>query len=278
MLSLILAVNFQVLFVLMMKWGKAHRVDMDGANLINYAVGAIVALATLFGGIPALTSSDWGVIGVLGTVNGIVFVSTLLILQWSIPKNGAALTATFFRLGVLVPVVLSVVLFSEIPTLLQGLGVLAAVAAILLFGGGSGGASMDFRVLLVVFLGGGAVDLMAKLFTRFGPEVGNSLYLAVTFVVGTILSLGLFLRAKGRLDGRALAVGAVMGVANLLCTLMILRAAAVLPSYVIFPGYSVLVILEVSLVELFTGELKLTPRRLLGWAAIALAIVLLGQS
>lgn len=277
MLSLILAVNFQVLFVLSMKWGKSHRIDMDGANFINYTFGALAALVGLFSQMPTLSSGQWATVGVLGILNGMAFVGALLLLQWSIPKNGAALTATFFRLGVLIPILLSVIFFSEIPTVLQGIGVLAALVAILLFGGGHGGAMLDFRVLLLVFLAGGVVDFMAKVFTRFAPFSGNGAYLAVTFVVGAVLSFILFLRARGRLNRGALGVGVVMGVANLLCTLMILRAAAVLPSYVIFPGYSVLVILEVSLVELFTGELTVTWRRILGWVAIALALVLLGQ-
>lgn len=54
-----------------------------------------------------------------GIINGVFFLGMLLLLQYSIKKNGAVLSSAFAKLGIMLPVAASVLFLNERPTLLQ---------------------------------------------------------------------------------------------------------------------------------------------------------------
>ena len=100
-----------------------------------------------------------------GIINGVFFLGMLLLLQYSIKKNGAVLSSAFAKLGIMLPVAASVLFLNERPTLLQTAGMLLVAAAILVINleKGKGGASSKM-LLLVLFLFSGMGDGMAKVF------------------------------------------------------------------------------------------------------------------
>ena len=82
---------------------------------------------------------------VLGVVNGILFLASFVLLQINVRRNGVVLSATFMKLGVLVPTLLSVLVFREKPEVQQVIGFLVALLAIVLinFEKGQGEAGFD---------------------------------------------------------------------------------------------------------------------------------------
>ena len=106
-----------------------------------------------------------------GIINGVFFLGMLLLLQYSIKKNGAVLSSAFAKLGIMLPVAASVLFLNERPTLLQTAGMLLVAAAILVINleKGKGGASSKM-LLLVLFLFSGMGDGMAKVFERIDDE------------------------------------------------------------------------------------------------------------
>ena len=95
----------------------------------NYLTCSI--LGGLYAGlIPVMTvHSGFGIAVGLGIVNGILLLTSFILMQASVRKNGVVLTSVFTKLGLLVPVVLSVVVFREMPTWLQITGFCMAVTA-----------------------------------------------------------------------------------------------------------------------------------------------------
>ena len=55
----------------------------------------------------------------LGFVGGILFLVSFMLLQWNTARNGIVLSSVFMKLGLLVPMVISVLFFREMPTWLQ---------------------------------------------------------------------------------------------------------------------------------------------------------------
>ena len=68
----------------------------------------------------------------LGFITGVLFLACYLVFQVSVRRNGVVLSSAFSKLGLMVSIVISVVFFGEKPTMLQTLGFLLAVSAILL--------------------------------------------------------------------------------------------------------------------------------------------------
>ena len=106
--------------------------------------------------------------------------------MWNVRKNGVILSSTFMKLGVIVPSALAVLWFGEKPGWNQGVGLLIAVVAILLINlekGAvrTGGSSKAGLVLLL--LGGGLGDAMAKFYDAYGKASFGSFFLMLSFLV-----------------------------------------------------------------------------------------------
>ena len=63
---------------------------------------------------------------------GTYHLGGFVLCQWNTTNNGIVLTSVFMKLGLLVPIVLSVLCFGETPTWLQVVGFVIAVGAIIL--------------------------------------------------------------------------------------------------------------------------------------------------
>ena len=118
----------------------------------------------------------------LGLLSGVLYLAGLVMFQINTRRRGVVLSSVFMKLGLLVPMVMSVLVFKEMPTASQVAGFCIAVVAIVLInwkkGGAGGGFSLDLIVMLL--LSGGA-DAMAKIFDVFGPGSLSALYLFYTF-------------------------------------------------------------------------------------------------
>lgn len=117
MLFLILALLASSVLAMVLKYLNSS--SPYGVYFVNYITCALLAFAAMEP--KALYNGDltpcW-----LGGITGLIYLASLTANGYSIHKNGAILSSVFTRLGVLVPILLSVTLFGERPTLVQGLG------------------------------------------------------------------------------------------------------------------------------------------------------------
>ena len=104
----------------------------------------------------------------LGVVNGILLLVSFILMQSSVRKNGVVLTSIFTKLGLLVPVVLSVVVFREMPTWVQIVGFCIAIAAIIVINLQKDTGRFDWSLIILLLLAGGT-DAMAKIYEALGP-------------------------------------------------------------------------------------------------------------
>ena len=75
---------------------------------------------------------------VCGTIAGFLFVAGLVLMQQSIEVNGASLTSAFSRLGLIVPLIISMLFFGERPSWVQLVGLLIALSAMWILKGSDG--------------------------------------------------------------------------------------------------------------------------------------------
>lgn len=130
MLFLALATLSSSVLALVLKYLNGE--NTYGVYFVNYVTCALLSFLTLED--KALWQGDplplW-----LGAVGGFVYLASLVVYGYSIRTSGAVLASVFTRLGVLVPIALSVAFFGERPSWLQGAGILLAVAAAVVMNG-----------------------------------------------------------------------------------------------------------------------------------------------
>ena len=280
MLYLALAVAASAAMAIVLKCFRNQKGNRYGILLGNYLTCVVISFLML---------PDKGLIGsgswvalLCGIGGGVFFVLALICMQSSIRSNGAGLSAAFARLGLLVALGVSILLFREQPSALQFIGIGLAVAAILVLRSDGTARSRrkgGFRLLLLTLAASGCADAMAKVFEQFGSGSEDKLYFFWLFVTAVLLCAVLAAaegaRSKKKLYPGAFAAGILVGIPNYFSSFLLLRALQALPATVVYPTYSVATILLVlGLSAVFFREL-LTKRQRPGILLILAALALL---
>lgn len=212
----------------------------------------------------------------LGAVSGVLFLGGFVLFQWNTRHNGVVLSAVFMKLGLLVPMTVSVLFFREIPTWMQITGFCLAVAAIVLINLKSEGDRKGFRwQLLAMLLICGGADAMSKVFERMGPASLSDPFLFYTFLVALVLCAVLVAIKKERPGIRELLFGTAIGIPNFFASKFLLLALKELPAVVVFPSFSIGAMLLTTLVGVVFFRERLTKLQWLALLAIIAALFLL---
>lgn len=277
MIFLLLALLFSAVLAIVLKYLNTSR--PYGVYFVNYLTCTLLAFAAMEP--KAFYNGDltpcW-----LGAVTGLVYLASLAANGYSIHKNGAILSSVFTRLGVLVPILLSVTLFGERPTLPQAVGVVLAVAAAVLMNGLPGkaerpaaGAKVYLLPLILTLLLNGTADAMSKVFTQLGRRQDDGLFMLYIFLFAGVATLVLLVKNRQMLTGRDVFFGVLVGVPNFLSSRLLLAALTQLPAFLVYPSYSVGVILVISVASFFLFRERLNGRQMIAAGMILAALVLL---
>ena len=149
MIYLILAIASSALISVFMRLGNAHIKNNMVMFLWNYAICGILSMVFMLesGGIGAGADASavvnpggffggyqggMGFAIVLGALSGIMYLVNFVLLQFNIKNNGLMLSSIFMKLGVLVPTLMAMLVFGDKPGVLQTLGFVMAIVAILI--------------------------------------------------------------------------------------------------------------------------------------------------
>lgn len=273
MLYLLLAIVCSALVSILMRLSTEKARGNVSMLAVNYLMCLILA-AAYTGGLGAAegTNGLTGAVG-MGMVNGILYLLGFVLLQRNVQKNGVVLSATFMKLGLLVPMVASICFFREIPALWQIIGFCLAVAAILLINVGEKQSAGKMRAgLLLLLLVNGGADTMSKVFKELGAEQWAEHFLLVTFATALLLCIGLTIWKRERPGKWELFFGLMIGIPNYFSARFLLRALERVTAVIVYPTYSVATILVVTVTGLCLFRERLNKRQ---WAAVAVILAAL---
>ena len=279
MLYLLLAIACSAGNALTMKFASTRSRNTWSLLLVNYVTCAAFggALVAVHGIHVAQTPPT---VLALGAVNGVLYVLAFALLQLNVRQNGATLSSSAARMGVLVPVCMSLALFGETPATAQIAGLIAALGALALLGFSSRGAGTGDRaaarlLLAPLVLAGGSADAMSKVFEVTSDDRWQLVFIGLTFLVALLVCAAFTLRSRERLCRADVACGVVLGVLNYLSSEFLLRAVLELPAFIAYTGASLGVIALVNVVNVTVMHEPLTRSDHLAMALIAVALVLL---
>ena len=295
--------TFSILFKLCQRWG----VDRMQVIFFNYVTAALTSWGPLLlrealgsgagtEGLDLCGQADAAVAGlpsmawVLAPVLGLLFMSSFIVNDLSVKKSGVALTTVSVRLSLVIPVLMSWLLLGQSePRWLSVALILAAMILIALSSGRpAGGRPSDRKPgwsLVLVFLTYGVCDFLLKYAQHIvTAEAGNTDVLkAYIFLSAMVLSFivclsrGSFRRTTTpQPRWKAILAGIFLGLANMLCTTLVLKALGTMPATVFFPLYNIGIVLVVSLVGILGFREPLRPGHIAGLLLAAAALAILG--
>ena len=275
MTDLILAICSSAAISLIMRLSTGKITNNVSMLAVNYLT--CLGLAAFFtgGGFFPKDGTLPGALG-MGIVHGILYLASFVTFQRSVSRSGVVLSAIFMKLGLLVPMVISVFLFRELPGPLQAMGFILAVAAIILINfEKDSGASASALGLLTLLLLGGSADAMSKVFEELGPGHLAGQFLLYTFLTAFLLCLGLVGLKKQRFTRWELMFGFAIGIPNFFSARFLLGALNHLDAVIVYPTYSVATILLITLAGTAFFRERLKSRQWAALGIILLALVLL---
>lgn len=276
MLYLCLAVLSSSAISLLMRI-SANKVSAKLSMLsVNYLICSLLGAAYARFDLLHLDVPGFYVTVALGILSGILFLGGFVLFQWNTSKNGIVLTSIFMKLGLLVPMALSVLLFRELPTWPQIIGFCIALMAIVLinFKNESSGSRFRWQLLAMLLMCGGA-DAMSKVFEALGPAALSDQFLFYTFAVALMLCAAIVVYKKERPGIRELLFGAAIGIPNFFSSKFLLLSLTDLPAVVVFPSFSIATMLIATLAGVLFFKERLHKLQWLALGAIIAALFLL---
>ena len=276
MMYLGLAVLSSALIAVVMRLSSDKVRSPLGMLFINYLVCTVLGILYADFQIFLPREPGYSLTLGLGIFNGFIYLSSYILLQYNTRKNGIVLASVFMKLGLLVPMVLSVVMFHEIPSSVQLLGFLLAVIAIVLinYRKDSKKGSLAFSLILLLILGG-CSDAMSKVFKVYGTEALSDQFLVFTYGMAFLLGVALVALKKEWPGKQELIYGTIIGIPNFFSVKTMLAALTDIPAVVAYPTFSVATVLLVTLAGTAFFREKLTKNQWLALGIILIALVLL---
>lgn len=288
MFSLLLAIASSSSIALLFKVSERGNFNRYRVTSANYFTAFMTSLILFLIQTQYLTDTqwiskiEWPVVLGLGIPAGLFFFLSFVIYQKSVKENGASLSAMFGKLGILLPMLASILIWQELPSLKQTIGILLAFSAMVYVNLAPSLKSTAKKyalnlTLLCLFLAGGMAEFSSKLFQKLGQNPDQNLFLFVVFFTAFCLSLGLSLKVSPSPNTSLkhdLFMGFAVGVPNLLSSAFLISALRTVPAAIAFPIYSSGSIALISTLSYFLFGEKISRASLLGIGLTMIALSL----
>ena len=276
MLFLLLAIFSSSMISIVMRFSSGKITANLSMLATNYFICSFLGAAYAGFDLAAAEDPGFSRTVVIGLISGVLYLAAFVAFQTNTNKRGVVLSSVFMKLGLLVPIVVSVLFFKELPTAVQIIGFCIAIFAILLINlkNDGSGKGFGFGLILMLLLSGGA-DVMAKIFDVFAPQAHSALYLFYNFATAFTLCVLLVIQKKERPGLRELLYGALIGIPNFFSAKFLLASLTKLPAVVVYPSFSVGTMLIVTMIGVLVFRERLSKLQWGAMGAIVAALILL---
>lgn len=271
-LAILSSVSVSVVMRLSTKKAAGSTAMLSANYFMCLLIGALfTGFDRLLPASPNLPDTLW-----MGGVNGALYLVSFVVYQHSVKRNGMVLSSTFMKLGLLVPIAISVFLFLEWPTLLQLLGFAVALGGILLMqmGGKDPGGHFSTGLLLLLLLGGGA-NAMSEVYETVGDPSLNSQFLLYTFLAAFLLCCALTAHKKERPNRYSIFYGLLIGIPNYFSARFLLLSLNSVPAMIAHPTYSAVSVGIVSVLGVLLFREQLSKRQWFAMGIILISLIFL---
>lgn len=281
-LYLIIAICCSASMAIILKIFREQHGNRYAILLGNYITCVILSFVMMpdRSSLARISGTTW----ICGLIAGILFVAGLVSMQGSIRKNGAILSSAFSKLGLIVPLLLSVLLFGEKIRVLQIVGIVVVLIAFCLISFDSKRKAEDPQrvyplLLILVLICNGFADSMAKIFEQVGTRNQDGSYFLILFSTAAILAFILLLIEKKKTGHRVIwkefAAGVLVGIPNYFSSSLLLKALKGLPAFLVYPCFSAGTIIIVTIFGLLLFKERPGIKAWIGLGMIAAALIVL---
>ncbi|MGD8749734.1 MAG: EamA family transporter [Balneolaceae bacterium] len=248
---------------------------------INYLVAFIIAFTIGFGEDNRLVWSQSRYLFLFCLIIGVFFIGNFVVYGKSVHANGVGVSVAAMRLSLLIPVVISIFLYSENLDSVKLLGILGVLGALLLLIPQKSeiriGKIHASWLLLITFMLSGLADASLKIYQEdFSMQLNESLFMGIIFMASFVMGLtACFYRGGPLITKKELILGTCIGIPNLYSSIFLIYALEGIRGAVAFPIVNTLNVLGGTFLGLLFWKDRVSFRQWLGIATAVIAILLL---
>jgi drug/metabolite transporter (DMT)-like permease len=272
MFPLILTIICSTLITLILKFSNTRKGNPVLLLCGNYFAASAISLILI------LSEKDFAYsieTFLFGAALGLLFFLGFFAFAKAVGTAGASLSAVSSRLSVIIPVVLSIIIFGEIPSFFQLSGIILALVTILLFyfsirkfSSGSFNKA-DYFYLFALLIGIGINDFCFKIFQNWRTAEEKNFFILTIFSFAFIYSFSYILFKKIKFESRTIASGIFLGIPNIFSAYFMLDALNQLPAVIVYPSINIGIIILTSLSAFIIWNEKMNDY---GWWAMGTGI------
>ena len=246
MIDLILTIFCSTSIALIIKYSGTQNEKPIILLAANYFVASIISLFYIF----YFESHFSTEVVIFGLFLGLLFVLSFFAFTKAVSLAGTALATVSSRLSVIVPLIFSIIIFNEVPSINQTIGILLALVTIYFFylslknsSNQSQKEMVKYLYLIAVLVGIGINDFSMKIFQQIYSETEKPYFLFSIFFSAFLYCLVFIKIYNIKLEKKTLLKGAILGIPNVYSTIFLIGALSQLPAVLVFPLTNIGIIL-----------------------------------
>ena len=221
MIYLLLSILSSSVIFITFKVTERFKTNLIKLITVNYLVASILGFS--FNRHPIsiqhVLSSEWLP---YATIIGFAFVLMFFLIGYSTRLSGVAVTTIAGKLSMVIPILFSILYFSEKTTIFKISGLILATIAVFLTSFRPVDKSKNIKLIILpmtIFLGSGITDSVVKYAQNFHvPNSMSLLFSAVVFLTALIIAL-IFILIKPKSISKSISIaeligGLILGIAN----------------------------------------------------------------
>ncbi|MFO8069404.1 MAG: EamA family transporter [Alkalibacterium sp.] len=221
------------------------------------------------------SSIIWGII--VGGIAGVFFFLSFVYYQKSVRDNGVGISGTLAKLGILIPMIFSILIWREFPTSIQWIGILLSLVSIVVINLSKKSIkTFDFKpTLLLLFIFGGMAEFSNKIYQKYALNDYKDVFLFAVFFVAFLISVTYTMNTKGKATLKDILTGFAVGIPNLFSSYFLILSLDTLKTSVAFPIYSAGSIVLINIGGLLIYREKIARKNQLAIAMTIIALILI---
>ena len=213
----------------------------------------------------------------VGGIFGCFFFLSFVYYQKSIKENGVGISGTFAKLGILIPMIFSIVIWKEFPSTTQWVGIALSLVSILIVNLSQKSLEkFDIKpTIICLFFFGGMAEFSSKIYQKYALNDYKDVFLFALFFVALLLSIFYTVRKKGAITKKDILTGFAVGIPNLFSSYFLILSLTTLKTSVVFPIYSAGSIVLINIAGFFIFKENITKKNQIAIILTVVALVLI---
>ena len=213
----------------------------------------------------------WGII--VGGISGFFFFFSFIYYQKSVKENGVGISGTFAKLGILIPMIFSIILWREFPSVFQWIGIALSIISILIVNlSPKSLEKFDIKpTIILLFIFGGMAEFSNKIYQQYALNQYKDIFLFAIFFVAFLISIIFTLQDRSKINKKDILTGLAVGIPNLFSSFFLILSLDTLKATIAFPIYS-----AGSIVLINIGGLLIFKEKIANKNKVAIGLIIIG--